>query len=62
MAREPEVNRANFVELFELYEKGGLKPHVSATYPLGRAADALNALLTRKATGKVVLTTDHHES
>ena len=62
MARDPEANRANFAELFEWYEKGAIKPHLSATYPLERAAEALNSLLERKATGKVVLTTDHHVS
>jgi len=56
-AREPEVNRANLDELGHWYAEGKIKPHVSATFPLERAADALNAILERKATGKIVLTT-----
>jgi NADPH2:quinone reductase len=33
-----------------------LKPHVSATFPLEKAADAMNLLASRKAKGKVVVT------
>jgi NADPH2:quinone reductase len=51
------VNRANLDELGRWYAEGKIKPHVSATFPLERAADALNAILERKATGKLVLTT-----
>ena len=35
--------------------KGKLKPHVSATYPLERAAEALTQVVERKVMGKVVL-------
>jgi NADPH2:quinone reductase len=35
--------------------QGKIKPHISAEYPLEQAAQALNDLLERKATGKVVL-------
>jgi NADPH2:quinone reductase len=56
-AREAELNRANLAELGRWYREGKIKPHVSATFPLERAADALNVILERKATGKVVLTT-----
>jgi NADPH2:quinone reductase len=38
------------------YAEGKLKPHISMTFPLEKGADAMNALLSRKATGKVVLT------
>jgi len=33
-----------------------LKPHISATFPLERAADALTLMAGRKVIGKVVLT------
>ncbi len=36
-------------------QAGKLKPHISSRYPLERAADALNDILQRKATGKTVL-------
>jgi NADPH2:quinone reductase len=35
--------------------EGKIRPLVSQTYPLARAADALNAVLARRATGKLVL-------
>ena len=35
---------------------GKLKPHISMRFPLEQGPDAMNALLSRKATGKVVLT------
>ncbi len=55
--REPQTNARNFKELFTLHAEGKIHPHVSQTYSLEKAADALNALLQRKVTGKVVLTT-----
>jgi NADPH2:quinone reductase len=36
----------------------GLKPVVGAVYPLERTIDALNAILDRKITGKVIIETD----
>ncbi|MGH2506737.1 MAG: zinc-binding dehydrogenase, partial [Ktedonobacteraceae bacterium] len=37
------------------FHAGKIKPHISATYPMHRAADALNDMLARKITGKAVL-------
>jgi NADPH:quinone reductase len=54
--REPQEARKNFDEMFAWYADGKLKPHISMRFPLDKAADAMNALLSRKATGKVVLT------
>ena len=48
--------RKNFDEMFAWYAEGKLKPHISMRFPLEKGADAMNALLSRKATGKVVLT------
>ncbi|WP_430396971.1 NADPH:quinone oxidoreductase family protein [Ferrovibrio sp.] len=55
-AREPEKNRANFAALFSLFQHGKLKPHVSASFPLTQVPQAMQALLSRKTTGKVVIT------
>ena len=55
-AREPDEARKNFDELLAWYGKGKLKPHISMRFPLEKGAEAMNALLSRKATGKVVLT------
>jgi NADPH2:quinone reductase len=54
-AREPARNRELLAELFEWYSHGTIRPHVSATYPLERAADALEDLLARRALGKIVI-------
>lgn len=54
---EPQRNAANLAELMQWIGEGKLKPHVSATYRLERAADALNDLLQRKVQGKAVLLT-----
>ena len=54
---EPRHNQENLQELLTWLTEGKLKPHISATYPLGHAADALNDVLNRKVKGKVVLLT-----
>lgn len=53
----PEVVQQSLVELMGWYAEGRLKPHVSFTYPLEQAGEALTALIERRSTGKVVLTT-----
>jgi NADPH:quinone reductase len=53
----PARNAANMATLLDWYRAGQLRPHVSASYPLARFADALRAVVERKAMGKVVLTT-----
>ena len=54
---EPERNRENNWELMAMYAAGKIKPHIHATYPLERAADALNEVLSKRVSGKVVLVT-----
>jgi NADPH2:quinone reductase len=56
MAFAPEILTASLAELFAMYEAGGLKPHIGATYPLDQTADAMALLKSRKSTGKVVVT------
>jgi NADPH2:quinone reductase len=55
VAREPKANWENFQQLFGWYSEGKLKPHISKRYPLAQAAQALNDMLARKVTGKIVL-------
>src|SRR5712691_10849677 len=55
--RERDLNAANLRELTAWLRAGKIKPLVSASYPLDRAADALNDMMNRKVQGKVVLTT-----
>jgi NADPH2:quinone reductase len=54
---EAQKNRRNNEELMQLFVAGKVKPHIHATYPLERAAEALNEVLHKRVSGKVVLTT-----
>lgn len=54
---DPDVMTASFQTLLQWYLEGAIRPHVSATYPLRQAVEALDQVLTRKSTGKVVITT-----
>jgi NADPH2:quinone reductase len=54
--REPRRFADSVRQLGRWYEEGKLKPHVSRTLPLEKAADALNLMASRKVTGKLVLT------
>jgi NADPH2:quinone reductase len=44
--------------LIHWYLDGAICPHVSATYPLEQAVEALSQVIARKTTGKVVITMD----
>jgi NADPH2:quinone reductase len=52
----PKVLTDSFETLIDWYTAGKIKPHISATYPLDQANEALELLRARKATGKVVVT------
>jgi NADPH2:quinone reductase len=52
---QPQRNAANLSELLAWYAAGRLRPHVSATFPLERYGEALDAVMERKVLGKVVL-------
>ena len=56
--REPQRSQANIRTLLGWIAEGKIKPLVSRTYPLERAADALTAVMERRATGKLVLVMD----
>lgn len=56
---QPALSQANLAQLVRWFSEGRLKSHVSGTYPLERAADALNDVLRRKVKGKLVLRVDH---
>ena len=55
VGRQPERHRSNVEELVAWWRAGKLRPHVSATYPLDRAAEAIRELADRKAKGKIVV-------
>jgi NADPH2:quinone reductase len=60
-ARESARNEANLRELVSWLDAKRIHPLVSATYPLGQVARALNDILERKVTGKVILLPDNAE-
>ena len=53
--KDPEVIQRAQQAIFDLHAEGKISPVISATYPLSAAAAALDALGSRKTTGKVVL-------
>jgi NADPH2:quinone reductase len=55
--REPRQFADSVRQLGEWYQQGKLRPHVSQTFPLEKAAEALNLMAARQVKGKIVLTT-----
>ena len=55
--RTPDEFATAVRELSGWFRDGKIKPHVTATYPLERAAEAIRLLADRKVKGKVVVTT-----
>jgi NADPH:quinone reductase len=58
VGRDPGGHRRNVEELMHWWRDGTLRPHVSSTYPLERASEAIRELADRTAKGKVVVTVD----
>ncbi|WP_027259494.1 NADPH:quinone oxidoreductase family protein [Leisingera aquimarina] len=56
MKFRPEAVCRSFETLFAWHGEGRIKPHISHTLPLDRAAEGLDLLRSRKSTGKVVIT------
>ena len=54
--REPKAFAESIGQLGKWYREGKLKPHVSQTFPLAQAVEALKLMAARKVKGKVVLT------
>lgn len=52
----PAVLTGSMATLFRWFAEGGLRPHISARFPLAQATEALEMLRTRRSTGKVVVT------
>jgi NADPH2:quinone reductase len=53
--REPKANLAAMRELMGWLGTGKIKPHISARYALADTGAALNAMASRRVTGKVVI-------
>jgi NADPH2:quinone reductase len=56
LRREPDAFARSIAQLHEWYAAGRVKPHISATFPLDYAADALKLMAARQVIGKVVVT------
>jgi NADPH:quinone reductase len=56
LARDPKRSAEHVGQLFRWWDEGKIAPKVSATYPLERAGQAIEALRDRKAVGKLVVT------
>lgn len=54
----PQAMTESFRILLDWYLAGAIQPHISATYPLEQAVEALHQVVARKSTGKVVITVD----
>ena len=52
----PQVMTRSFQTLIDWYLTGAIQPHISAIYPLDQAVEAIHQVVTRKSTGKVVIT------
>ncbi|MCK9247095.1 MAG: NADPH:quinone oxidoreductase family protein [Anaerolineaceae bacterium] len=53
--RQPDELQQSLAELFQLYEQGSIRPHISSRYPLAQTSEAIRELSERRATGKVVV-------
>jgi NADPH2:quinone reductase len=53
---KPSVVTDSLKTLFDWYDAGKLKPHISHCLPLEQAAEGMDLLRARKSTGKVVIT------
>lgn len=60
--REPEVHQASMRALFDLYDRGALKPLISARHTLEEAPAAIQALADRTVLGKIIVEIAQAES
>lgn len=54
-SRNPSGNMTNTMQLLKWYQAGDLKPHIHGKYSLEEASDAIQALMNREVSGKVVI-------
>lgn len=52
---KPSLLEDSWRELSALFQKGAVKPLISAKYPMDRVSDAMAHLSSRKAVGKIIL-------
>lgn len=54
--KQPKDNFKNVQELLSFYQKGEMKPHIQAAYPLEKVSQALTEMMNRQVMGKLVIT------
>jgi NADPH2:quinone reductase len=54
----PQVMTRSLHELLQWVQAGVMQPHVSSTYPLEQAVEAIDQVVSRRSTGKVVVVAD----
>lgn len=52
---DPELHHANMAQLMHWIGDGAITPRITARYPLERTVEALDAVMNRRVTGKVVI-------
>ena len=58
MRREPQRFAESISQLGRWFSEGRLRPHITATFPLDHASEALILMAHRQVKGKVVITLD----
>ena len=53
--RTPDLNRLNTQQLLKWYYSGKIKPHIHGVYPLAEAPSALEEMMDRKVSGKMII-------
>jgi len=53
--RDPAAVRVEIEELLSLYLAGAIRPYVTARFPLSQGGDAIAAIASRQALGKLVV-------
>ena len=53
--KDPKKNRENSAAMFRWFEAGKLKPTASRVFSIKEVPEAMNALLSRTATGKLII-------
>jgi NADPH2:quinone reductase len=54
--RDPAGHAANVALLMQWFSEGRIKPHIGGAFPLSQAKDAIDAVMSRRAHGKIVIT------
>lgn len=55
VARNPQANMTNIMELLQYHQQGKIKPHISKKYALQDAPKAIEDLMNRQAIGKIIV-------